>query len=219
MTEPDRTEISASQLWQPKCIIGTMKPLILILLAAICAEAQTLADIARQERARQARIQSARIITTEGIRTTAPVLAAQPAPVAVPAAPNTTAPTAPTEPNAPTAPTASAPSAPAAPATPAATAPAAAAPAVDPVQKWNDDMQKARARLRELQTEETSLQLQLNDLTNQFTAPVSDENTRRQVQTSLGEVQNRLNAVRSELDQARRSVQAMEAQGPPAPRR
>jgi hypothetical protein len=80
-------------------------------------------------------------------------------------------------------------------------------------------MQRQRARLRELQTEETTLQLQLNDLTNQFTAPVSDENTRRQVQTRLGETQSRLNTVRRELEETRRSVQTMEAQGPPPPGR
>jgi predicted nucleic acid-binding Zn-ribbon protein len=80
-------------------------------------------------------------------------------------------------------------------------------------------MQKLRTQLRQLQGDETSLQLQLNDLTNQFTAPVSDENTRRQIQTRLGETQSRLNTVRSELDQTRKSVQAMEAQGPPTPGR
>src|SRR4051794_18352007 len=45
-----------------------MKPLILILLASVCAHAQTIADAARKERARQAQVQSMKVVTTADVK-------------------------------------------------------------------------------------------------------------------------------------------------------
>lgn len=180
---------------QLKCIIEVMKPLSLILLVAVCAEAQTLADIARKERERQARVQSVRVFTTEDARSAAtPALPPSPATAPTPNAGTTAAPTA-------------------APVPPAAAAPVPTA-GPDPVERWNQEMDKIRAKLRELQDQETALQLQLNDFTNQFTAPKANENNRRQVQIRIVETQGKLNAVRSELEQTRKTMLAMEAQGP-----
>jgi hypothetical protein len=63
-------------------IIPDMKPLILILLASAAVEAQSIADVARQERARQARVQSTRVITTEDVRRGTTGTSQTPAPAA-----------------------------------------------------------------------------------------------------------------------------------------
>lgn len=76
-------------------------------------------------------------------------------------------------------------------------------------------MDKLRAKVRQLQDQEAALQLQVNQLTAQFTAPVIDENTKNQIQTRIGETQSKLNAVRTELDQSKKALDAMTLQGPP----
>ena len=58
-------------------------------------------------------------------------------------------------------------------------------------------------------------QLQVNQLTNQFFAPVADQNSKDQAQARLGEAQNRLTAVQAELDQTKKTLDAMQLQGPP----
>lgn len=181
-----------------------MKPLILILLVAMSAEAQTLADLARQERFRHAQVQNRRVYTNDDARG-----------LTIPDVPKSTAPA--TAENG-AAPVAAAPAVATPPAAPAASAARPAAPQarpVDPAQKFREDVEKVRVKIRELQDQEISLQLQVNQITNQFFAPVTDEATRSQAQTRLGEAQNRLTALRGELEQTRRTLAAMEAQGPP----
>jgi hypothetical protein len=85
----------------------------------------------------------------------------------------------------------------------------------DPVAKWNGEMGKLRAKIQDLVDQERSLQLQVNQLTNQFFAPVSDQASRDQAQASLGQTQNRLMAVRAELEQSKKTLDAMQLQGPP----
>ena len=60
-----------------------------------------------------------------------------------------------------------------------------------------------------------ALQLQLIDLKNQFLAPVTDTITRSQTQTKSEQVQQQLVATENELVETRRSIQVMEALGPP----
>jgi outer membrane protein TolC len=76
-------------------------------------------------------------------------------------------------------------------------------------------MGKLRVKVQELQDQERALQLQVNQLTSQFLAPVSDQTSRDQAQARIGETQNRLTAVRAELDQAKKTLDAMQLQGPP----
>jgi hypothetical protein len=102
-------------------------------------------------------------------------------------------------------------------ATPANPVPAPVTPvtSVDPAQRYREDLEKIRARVRELQDQETALQLQVNQLTNQLFAPVTDQSTRDQAQARLGEVQSRLTLLRGELAQGQRTLADMVAQGPP----
>ena len=76
-------------------------------------------------------------------------------------------------------------------------------------------MEQIRASIRSLQDEETALQLQVNDLTNQVYAPVTNLGAKSQAQAALAETQSKLVEVRKELAQTRLKLQQMEAQGPP----
>ena len=183
-----------------------MKPLIFLLLLTVPLQAQTLADAAKKERARQASLRSKQVYEGKGGQTVA----------AIPAAPGTPATTA--APAA-AAPGAAAPVAPAVPKeTPKPAATAAPAPAPkppDPAVKYAADQAKLRSKILELEDQERSLQLQVNQITNQLFAPVTDQNTRDQAQARLGEAQNKLTAVRKELDLTRKTLETLLAQGPP----
>ena len=88
-------------------------------------------------------------------------------------------------------------------------------PVVNPTARWNEEMNRARERVQELEGQEAALQLQINQLTNQFFAPVSDQSSRDQAQARLGETQNQLMAVRVELNKAKKTLDALQLQGPP----
>jgi hypothetical protein len=60
------TWASPSQARHLKCIIGAMKGLLAILLFAASVQAQSIAEIARQERERQAHLKPAQVITGTG---------------------------------------------------------------------------------------------------------------------------------------------------------
>jgi len=188
-----------------------MKPLIMILLLASVAQAQTIADAARKERQRQSQVQSVLVITNDVARRFIPAQEAARAegqppaegqPAAAPAitaeAEKTTTPPETTEAAEPA-------------------LPAPLVPQVDPVQKYNEEMAKLRARIQSLQDQEVELQLQVNSLTNQFFAPKTNETSRRQAQDRIGQTQAQLTAVRTELDQARKELQLKETAGPPKP--
>jgi hypothetical protein len=156
----------------------------MILLAALSAEAQTLADVARRERARQAQVESVRTITTDQARSG----------VAVTTAAGTSS-------------------------VQTAVRPAASSPApVDPVVQWQEETQRVRVRIRELQDQENLLQVQLNESTNQFFAPVTDQAARSAAQARIADTQRILDEVRRELVERQTRLQQLEAQGPPQAR-
>src|SRR4051812_26846077 len=57
---------SRSQARHLKCIIGVMKPLVVILLLAMSLQAQSIADAARKERERRAGLKPAVVLTGNG---------------------------------------------------------------------------------------------------------------------------------------------------------
>lgn len=183
-------------------IIADMKPLILMLLAATYAAAQnpTLADFAREERARQREVQTKnvenkniKVYTTEDIRTTAP---AEPDAAAPAAAPGEV--------------TAQSPATSAAPAAPATTTPAP-----DPVQQWLGDTEKLRGQIRELIDREATDQLEINRLTNEVYKPDTNETARDRAKAAVGAAQEQLAQTRELLAKARLELQKREQDGPP----
>ena len=204
---------SLSQCLHCRYMVGVMRPIIVILLLAFSVHAQTLAEIARQERERQAKLKPTRVIVA-GINTLPPAAEgskpaegkpvegkpAETKPDGKPAGPPDAA-----KPPAEQAPPAVVPA--------VAVPPVAAKP--DPAATYNAELDKLRARIRELQDQETSLQLQVNQLTNQIFAPITDQASKDQAQARLGEVQQRLTSTRVELDQTRKTLDALQLQGPP----
>ena len=160
----------------------------MLLLLSITAQAQSLAEIARQERARRAVLQkTTRVITNETAKTILPVQepatpAAAPAPLPAAGEKSTEAPGKP-----------------------------------DPLKNYNEDVARLRTELQQLQDREVQLQLNLNELTNQFFAPKTNETARRRAQEGIGKTQNELTKVRSDLEQTRKTLQQMETLGPPRP--
>lgn len=168
-----------------------MKPLILILLVSISAEAQNLADTARQERARQAQYKSTRVFSDANAHLLKPITPAEP--LLVPLAgskelSNKNSPAATAALNA---------------------AGTAAAAAPDPIM---EEMQKLRIRVRALEDQETALKLQIFDITNQVYAPLTDNNAHNEALTKLGETQSKLADVQRELGQTRINLQQAEIQ-------
>ena len=174
-----------------------MKPLILILLAAVCAAAQnpTIADIARQERARRTQDKSTKVYTIEDIRSAEPAVAE---PEKAPAK------------DAPAPAPAKAPEA-------ATTVPAAtAAPAgPDPVQQWLQETGKVRDQIRDLIDQEAKAQIEINAITNRIYAPVTSQSDKDKATAELQVAKQKLVAIRVQLDKNRKDLQTREAQGPP----
>src|SRR5215831_17155575 len=136
---------SPSQARHLKCIIGAMKPLLAMLLIAASVHAQSMADIARKERERQAKLRPTRVVTA-----TTEVIKPEAAKPGTPAADQTK----PAD-------------AKAASSEPAKEAPKPPTPpAADPVQAYNNQMNEIRKRIRALEDQQTSLQLQQNQATN-----------------------------------------------------
>jgi hypothetical protein len=188
--------ISPSQALHLKWMLRIMKLLSLVLVVTIPVQAQTLADVARQERARQARIRSGHLYEGKGTRTettTPPPAAAAPA-AATPAAP---------------APATAVPNA-----KPPAPKPSSP-PAPDPAVLRAAEIEKLRAKIAQLEDQERALQLQVTQFTNQLLAPVTDQNAKDEAQTQIGTTQNKLNAVRAELDLTKKTLEDLLSQGPP----
>ena len=176
-----------------------------MLLFAIAVEAQSLPEVARKERERQAKVKSVHLYTNDDAKAAPTRPESTTAQGTTEAKPSTTA--APAQ--------ATAPSAPAAAPAPAAKPAEIVIVPNDRVRKYNEDLARLRARVVQLGDQSTALQLQLIDLKNQFLAPVTDTITRSQTQTKIEQVQQRLVATENELVETRRSIQVMEAQGPP----
>jgi len=187
-----------------------MKPLILILLAASYAAAQnspTIADIARQERARRGQNAGTKVYTMTDVKAAAPVGEA-PEGAALGEAPaaQVNAPAAGTVPPA------------AGPAAADTTAPAAAAtepPKEDPLQKWLEETERLRAQIRQLNDQESATQLEINNITNRIYTPVTSVPERDRAQAELAVAQNRLQALRDQITKARVELQVREQAGPP----
>jgi chromosome segregation ATPase len=160
-----------------------------MLLVAVSVQAQSIADVARKERERQAKLKptlvvvSNQTITSEEPKPTTPP-AGQAKPEDVKAATTESSKD-------------------------------AKAPAVDPVQAWNNRLAQLRDRLRTLQDQDTALQLQLNQTNNQVYATVTDPATQQRALAQVGQLQLQLSAVRKELDDTRKALDSMQLQGPP----
>jgi hypothetical protein len=174
-----------------------MKSLAVILLLTIPLQAQTLADAARKERARQAQLRSLHVYQGKGTRTETTTPPAALAVPTVPAAPAATAP---------------APAAPK-PEPPKPAAPPAPNPTPNPAAQRNAEIARLQAKILELENQERALQLQVNQLTNQLLAPLSDQNANNEAQAQIGVAQSKLTAVRTELDLTKRHLGEMQSQG------
>jgi len=184
-----------------------MKTVVVALLFSVCAQAQTVADIARRERDRQSRLQSSRVFTSERSSQTEPQPAAATAEQsnaeetkqAAPADPSKTEPS----------------KAESSKAEPSKDPKAPALPAVDPVQVWNSRLDQLRTKIRGLQDQELALLLQQNQVTNQVHAPVTDPELQQRSLAQLGQIQQQLASVRKDIDEAKRMLDQMQLQGPP----
>ena len=176
---------SASQALHLKCIMGTMRAFLVILFAAVSVQAQSLADLARHERERQAHLKPAQVITGNGSASS--VQPGTPAPSGTSASSVTPGPK--TE--------------------------EAKKPPVDPVKEYNEQVENLRAKIRSLQDEETATQLQINELNGQVYAAVVDPAEKDQALAAVGAVQMKLADIRRELADTRKTLEALETQGPP----
>lgn len=146
-----------------------------MLLIAASVHAQSIADIARKERERQAKLRPTRVVTA-----TTEVIKPEAAKPGTPAADQTKP----------------------ADAKAASSEPAKEAakpqtpPAADPVQAYNNQMNEIRKRIRALEDQQTSLQLQQNQATNEVYAPVTDPATQQAAVAKLGQIQQQLADVR-----------------------
>jgi hypothetical protein len=182
-----------------------MKPLILLLLFAISAGAQSLPEVARQERERKANLKPTRVLTTDTSNSQPPE--PPPAPVPDKAA----------DANSKTAPAAAGTKSPEPPKTAAIVTSSSAPAESEAAKKYAEELARLRARVVLLQDQETSLQLQLSDLKNAFLAPVTDTDARARAQNQIDQVQAQLFETRRDLAETRRQLQVLEAQGPPKP--
>jgi flagellar biosynthesis GTPase FlhF len=173
-----------------------MKPLVVLLLMTVTVQAQTLAEIARKERMRQAAAKSTLVVTTaespaETPKAEEPKSPALPADQAKPADAKT-------------------------PAEPSKDVPKPQVPpSVDPVQVWNNQAEQLRAKIRNLQDQELALLLQQNQVRNQVYAPVIDPATQDRLRAQLGEIDNQLVTVIKDIDDTKKALDAMLLQGPP----
>jgi hypothetical protein len=169
-----------------------MKPLALILLLAVTAECQSLAEAARKEVERRSGVTSTRVIIIDGRTIATPET--QETPASAPVSGET--PTTPPKPA-------------------EKTAAVVAAPVVDPVQQWNQLVQTLAVRIRELEDQERTFLAQLSDSTDQLSAPISTQDSNNRALVRIADAQNKLMAVRVQLDNARRDLSTMALQGPP----
>lgn len=149
-----------------------MKPLLMMLLLATSVQAQSLADVARQERERQAQVKSTVVIKEAG-----PPVPADGKPNDVPKA------NLPAEP--------------------------------DAAALWNARTDELRNRIKDLQEQETALQLQQTNLRDQVYAPVVDPVAKDQAQADLTQNIQQLAKVREDLDLTKKDLDTMLAEGPP----
>jgi hypothetical protein len=191
---------SRSQCRHWKCTIGAMKLLSLLLVLVVSAQAQSIADAARKEKERRAKLQPAQVITVDNSKVEAPT----------PKTEETKA--------------ADAKDADAKAATPDSTK--AGTPALgkelpktqappDPVKIWNDRVAAIRARIQSLQDQAIAIQLQQNEATNQVYAVITDPATQERAQAQLVQIQQQAGMIRASLEEEKRTLDAMLLAGPP----
>jgi hypothetical protein len=163
-------------------------------LFAVAVEAQSLPDVARQERERRAGLKPVVVLTPDNLKESATTSSAT-----APATGETK------------------PASQATPADDAAAKKAEAAKKEDAVKKYNELIATVRIKIVALEDQSTTLQLLINDLRNQFLAPVSDSALQAQAQAKLDQAQIQLTATQRDLAETRRQLQLLEAQGPPKP--
>jgi hypothetical protein len=180
-----------------------MKPLIpltLILTAAVCVQAQTIADAARKERERQAQVQSTKVITTADVKKDSGSASATP---------STPSESKPVENLVPGKPPRNAAE------TNEAADAKAAEPNADATQKWIEQTTKLRTHIRDLENQETAAKLEINDSSSKLNAPVTSQSAKDEAAKSLEAAQKKLVAIQSEISGTNRSLQDLELQGPP----
>ena len=170
-----------------------MKPLILILLATVCAQAQTVADAARRERTRQAQVRTTKVFNNDDLKRLGKGGTVE----VVPAVPVETP-------------------APAAGGAPGALASATPAPGVDPLQQWQQDTAKLRTQVRDLMDQETAIQLAINSASAELNAPKTTQSAKDQAARVLETSQQKLVVIRSDLTRLRSELQEKDLAGPPA---
>jgi len=172
---------------------------------AVSVYGQSLADVARKERERQANTKPVGVFKAEGAPAPAPKTEeAKPDDAAKPEEGKADA--AATKPEEKTAEK---------PAEAPKEAAKPAGPAVDPTKEWNEQLQTLRTKIQDLQDQETATQLQINDLNNQIYAPVVDPAAKDEAMARVAEVQQKLSAIRVEEDQTRKTLESLQLQGPP----
>jgi len=85
------------------------------------------------------------------------------------------------------------------------------------LKKYNEDVAKLKAKIVQLQDQDTAIQLQMNDLKNAVQAPVIDQATQDQAKQQLVQAQDQLVATEKELADTKKELDALELQGPPKP--
>ena len=167
-----------------------------MLLFVISAQAQTIADVARKERERKAALKSTQVITNDSSKLPSPRPVEPPTPAqAKPGQPEVSARV-------------------------AAAAATAARPVSPPAneaaaKKYGEDLARLRSKLVQLQDEETTIQLQMNELKNQLFAPVTDTATQSRIQARLEQAQTQLSTVQKDLGDTKKDLQELEKKGPP----
>jgi hypothetical protein len=166
-------------------------------LFAVAVEAQSLPDVARQERERRASLKPVFVLTPENLKESATASTTTPTDEAKPAT--------------------AVPTTQAAPADEAAAKKAEAAKKEEAAKKYAELVSALRVKIVALEDQQTAVQLLINDLKNQFLAPVSDSALQAQAQAKLDQAQIQLSATQRDLADTRKQLQLLEAQGPPKP--
>lgn len=88
-------------------------------------------------------------------------------------------------------------------------------PEVDETALWNAKADLLRTKIKELQDQETALQLKQTEQQNLVYAPVVDPAIKDQAQTDLTQTIQDLAKVREDLATSKRELDTMNAEGPP----
>jgi hypothetical protein len=85
----------------------------------------------------------------------------------------------------------------------------------DTLKAWNERADQLRAKIQMLQDQEMALQLEQTQLQNQVYATVVDQATKDQANVQLAQNKQQLAKTHQDLDEAKKELDAMQAEGPP----